>query len=211
MRAPLWLVNWLAKKLRAVALALAGLVLVIYLTPLVEWWARAYARPWHAPAGDVLVVLGGSGLEDGTIGINSYWRTVYAARLWKKVRFRRVVLCGGPPGYPVSAGMRNLLMTFGVPEHVIEVETVSRSTRENATAARRLLEGDPGRILLVTSDYHMYRAQRVFRRAGLETMAHPIPDALKRNNFWQERGAIFYELVLETAKILYYRYQGWMD
>ena len=45
-----------------------------------DGWARALAGTWKDPRGDVLIVLGGDVQSDGTIGLHSYWRTVYAAR-----------------------------------------------------------------------------------------------------------------------------------
>src|SRR5215813_5065330 len=55
---------------------LAGLgllVVLVTMTPLVSWWAGALAGPWEDPAGDVLIVLGGSLLADGVMGPSSYW------------------------------------------------------------------------------------------------------------------------------------------
>src|SRR5262245_47178399 len=70
-------------------LATLGLfVVVATATPLVSWWATALAGEWQEPDGDVLIVLGGSELGDGLIGTSSYWRSVYAVRVWRESRFR---------------------------------------------------------------------------------------------------------------------------
>jgi len=48
----------------------------------------------------------------------------------------------------------------------VVAENYSRSTRENALNTARLLAGDTGTLVLMTSDFHMYRALRAFRKAG---------------------------------------------
>jgi len=205
--------RWARRVAAALAAACTLLTFLIYATPLTYVWGRWLSEPafWQPPQGEVLLVLGGAGLEDGTLGINSYWRSVYAARVWHAHRFRRILISGGPAARPVAASMRDLLVSLKVPAEVIEIEPQAISTRENAARLGALVAGDPGPFLLLTSDYHMYRARRVFARAGIGVKCHAIPDALKRNNFWQERGAIAYELAAETGKILYYRYQRWID
>jgi hypothetical protein len=35
------------------------------------------------PIGEILIVLGGSALEDGIIGQSFYWRSVYALRAYR--------------------------------------------------------------------------------------------------------------------------------
>jgi len=76
--------------------------------------------------------------------------------------------------------MRSLLIAEGVPPEVVVVEESAQSTRDSALNVRRLLSGEAGSKVLMTSDYHMFRAVRTFRKAGLEVSPRPIPDALKR-------------------------------
>src|SRR5579871_1653958 len=121
-------------------LAAAGFLLaVVTTTPLVKWWAHALAGPWGDPKGETLIVLGGSMLDHGVIGLSSYWRAVYAARAYREDGFQRVVASGGNPQNPVSAAMRNFLICEGVPGAAITIETQSISTRENALFTARLL------------------------------------------------------------------------
>ena len=56
----------------------------------------------------------------------------------------------------------------------------------------------------------MYRAYRTFRKPGLDVVPVPFPDAIKRGLFWQGRWPAFLDLVVESAKILYYRVRGWI-
>src|SRR4051812_6187519 len=164
----------------ALTASLGCLLLLVTVTPLVNWWARALAGPWTDPKGDTLIVLGGAMLDRGVIGLNSYWRSVYAARAFEFDGFRRIVVAGGTPDNPVSVAIRQFLVCQNVPAEVILTETVSRDTRENALNVARLLSGDSGSKVLLTSDYHMYRASRAFAKAGLHVVPRPFPDALKQ-------------------------------
>src|SRR5207244_11663701 len=133
------------------------------------WGAGTLAGPWEDPNGDVLIVLGGSLLADGVMGASSYWRSTYTVLAWGEGSFHRVVVSGGgPAGNSIAAPMRDFLECRGVPRTAIQIETRARSTHENALYVAELLARVPGRKVLLTSDYHMFRAHRAFKKAGLE-------------------------------------------
>lgn len=193
-------------------LAVLGLAMVISTTtPLTYWWATALAGDWSQPPGDVLVVLGGSVLDSGKIGGSSYWRAVYGARAYQQGGFKQVLICGGGDGpAPISPPMRDLMIQLGVPADRIRIERESASTRENALFAVKLLQDMPGRKVLLTSDYHMHRAIRVFRKAGVAIDAWPFPDVRKRYGVWMNRWSCFQDVAVETMKIVYYHSRGWI-
>jgi uncharacterized SAM-binding protein YcdF (DUF218 family) len=202
------------RALRGVIVSLAGiglLFVLVTLTPVVPWWAKALAGPWEDPKGEVLIVLGGSILEDGIMGESSYWRAVYAVLAWREGGFRQVVLSGGgSEGMAIVEPMRTFLESHGIPRRAIQLETQSKSTRENALYTNALLAGLPGRKVLLTSDYHMFRAHRAFTKAGLDVLPRPYPDAGKRAVRWSGRWPAFLDLVGETVKIGYYYARGWI-
>ncbi len=192
--------------------SLGFMFLLVTFTPLDSWWATVLAGSWQDPSGDVLIVLGSAVLEDGVIGDSSYWRSVYAVRAWKEGGFRQVVLSGGDGSQDASVAeaMRTFLVSQGVPGNAIQLEPRSRSTRENALYTKELLAGVPGRKVLLTSDYHMFRALRAFRKVGLEVLPRPFPDVRKRATQRLGRWPAFLELVKETLKIGYYYLRGWI-
>lgn len=198
---PLW------RALRGCALAIGFTYLAVSCSPvIVDTWAAALAGPWRQSQGSTLVVLGANVLGDGTIGDSSYWRAVYSKRAWEEAKATRVIYSGAV----VSGAMRDFAVAIGVPRDRTEVEGLSTSTRENAIEVAKLLAGQSGGLVLVTSDYHMYRAARVFRRLGMDVGTYPLPDARKRVGAWQGRWAAFVDLVTETAKIAYYALRGWI-
>jgi uncharacterized SAM-binding protein YcdF (DUF218 family) len=97
-----------------------------------------------------------------------------------------------------------------VPESAILAEPRATSTRENALYTKELLQGGGGRLVLLTSDYHSYRATRTFRKVGLNVTTRPVPDVGKRATRVLNRWPGFVELCVETVKIGYYKMRGWM-
>jgi uncharacterized SAM-binding protein YcdF (DUF218 family) len=191
-----------------VALALLGLTLVLVtVTPVERWYARALAGAWNDPEGDVLILLGAEDPAYGYIGLETYWRSVYGARAWREGHFRTILVCGG---FGVAESMRDFLVFQHVPAEKIVLENRSGSTHENALFAAEILKNIPGSKILLTSDFHMYRSIRAFRKAGVQAEPRPIPDALKRVGDWSQRGPLFVVLMTETAKITAYRLRGWI-
>jgi uncharacterized SAM-binding protein YcdF (DUF218 family) len=188
---------------------LGALVLVVTATPLVSWWTGQLAKPWDDSRGDTLIVLSGSGGE-GIIGYGTYLRCEYAVLAWNAGGFKRVVVTGGGIDIPQAITMKKFLVAEGLPETAILVEPRATSTRENALYTKDLLQGSGGKLVLLTSDYHTYRAMRVFRKVGLNVFTRPAPDAGKRATRFWNRWPVFLDLSTETVKIIYYRLKGWI-
>jgi uncharacterized SAM-binding protein YcdF (DUF218 family) len=201
-------------RLRRIARLTFAAIGLLYLTvsasPLVNWWARLLAGRWEDPGGDVLIVLSGGMQGDGLISESSYWRSVYAVRLYRSGAVHRILISGGPTRQPISTSMRDFLVGSGVPREAISVETDSSSTHESAVTLARLLHDTTGRKVLLTSDYHMFRAHRALSKAGLDVEPHPIPDAMKRASRWNGRWPAFLDLCAESVKTAYYFVRGWI-
>ena len=204
--------RWLVRPLACVG----AVFVLVTLTPIDFWWATALAGPWDDPKGDVLVVLTGSMLNERTIGMNSYWRAVYAAYAFLDDHFATMIISGGAQGQTLANAipMRDFVVAQGVPAQAVQLETVSQSTRDSAVEVAKLLAAAPGsekrRIVLLTSDYHMFRSYRAFRRVGATVSPRPIPDARKRAGSYLERWGVFLELIQESTKIVYYWSRGWI-
>ena len=63
-------------------------------------------------------------------------------------------------------------------------------------------------MVLLTSDYHAYRASCAFARAGVSVLPRPVPDAFKRATVWYMRWGVFAEEAGEACKIVGYRIRG---
>lgn len=189
------------------------LLLLIHFTPLTRWWARALAGDWADARGDTLVVLSSEIESDGVLGPSSYLRALYAVRAWREHPYRSIVVTGGRSGAaPLTLGeaFRAFLISNGVPREIVRAETAASNTHENALYVKPLLAPDPGVVVLLTSDFHMFRARRVFEKAGIPVAPRPVPDVLKRSNHLVNRWPAFWILVIETVKIGYYSWERWL-
>jgi uncharacterized SAM-binding protein YcdF (DUF218 family) len=186
--------------------ALGFLMVLVTFTPVVPWYARILAGNWGDPKGDTMIVLSGGVIDPETLAPGSYWRCVYADRVWRGGGFRDVMVSGAG----IAPLMRDMLVFRGIPAAAIRIENGSHSTRENALYTAKLLAGTPGRKVLVTSDYHTFRAERAFRKAGLAVESRPFPDVIKTSKNLTGRWDGFVTEVMETSKIAYYWVRGWI-
>jgi uncharacterized SAM-binding protein YcdF (DUF218 family) len=162
---------------------------------------------------DTLIVLSGAPTQGGVIGQSTYWRSVYAVLAYRKCGMRKIVLTGGnvdPNGPPVADSMAEFVESQGVPPERVVRETRSNSTWENALYTQPLLWNSASPPVLLTSDFHMFRARRAFEKLGIAVQPRPIPDALKRATTWRGRWPAFLDVASETVKIVYYYARGWI-
>ncbi len=188
-------------------LAAIGLITVLVIsTPIVTWWVQAYSGPIEQPKGDILILLSAAADDKyGGISYSSYWRARQALLAWQTGGFRTIVVCGS--GGP---GILNFLIADGIPREVFVTERGSVSTRGNAIETARLIQTLPGKKVLLTSDFHMYRALRVFRKLGIEAAPMAVPDVLHSTEHWNGRFGAFEMMLTESAKIVYYAAHGWI-
>ena len=185
--------------------ALGLTMLLATFSPFVAWYARRLAGPWNDPRGDILIVASGASLNGFPDG-NTILRCMYAVYAYREGGFRKIVVSG----YQTSTHMRNFLIAEGVPPSVVVTEEAANSTRENALYVARLLANDSGSKVLMTSDYHMFRAVRAFRKVGLKVAPRPIPDALKRVGNRLRLWPAFVDEAVESLKIVDYALRGWI-
>jgi uncharacterized SAM-binding protein YcdF (DUF218 family) len=198
--------------LRIVLIATGTLLFVVTFTPLVIWAARPLTSSWTNVDQGVLIILSGSTVTlpgpppNLVIGQNTYWRVVHGIHLWRNRHFRNILVSG----YGTVETIKPLLIANGIPENAILVENRSITTHENALFSKPILAGLPGPYVLLTSDYHMYRAARCFAHEDIAVETIPAPDLFKRYNTRLERWNLFWNLVDEFSAIGYYRFRGWM-
>jgi uncharacterized SAM-binding protein YcdF (DUF218 family) len=71
--------RWIMRTMAGIGFAFV----LVTVTPVDTLWIRWLAGPWNDPKGDVLIVLGSDMVQD-VIGWSSYWRSVYAVRIWRE-------------------------------------------------------------------------------------------------------------------------------
>lgn len=186
--------------------ALGLLLLLVVFSPFVSWYATKLARPWSSYRGDILVVLSAAGPNVGMMDASTYWRCFMAVLYYREHPYRLIIVSGRDS----APGMRDFFVLNGIPADRIRVEDQAANTHENAVFTARMLAGTTGRIVLLTSDSHMFRARRCFAREGVAIAASSVPDVVKRAADYSARPQLFAGEMRETAGILYYWYRGWI-
>jgi uncharacterized SAM-binding protein YcdF (DUF218 family) len=77
-------------------------------------------------------------------------------------------------GKPEGEYLRDVAIKFGIPHQNILLTMNVENTDQEAKSVRELLTSDKPKIILVTSAFHMPRAQTVFEAAGLAVLPFPV-------------------------------------
>jgi uncharacterized SAM-binding protein YcdF (DUF218 family) len=137
-----------------------------------DYSPRSVARTQPA---DAIVVLGGAtngiAFPSRPADMNAQAdRLLHAAELYKAGKADKVIVVGGSRDWeaPEAVLMSQILVSMGVPGDAVIEERRSRNTRENARYAAEILQQQGlSTILLVTSAWHMRRAEAMFRMEGV--------------------------------------------
>ncbi len=138
-----------------------------------------------------LVLLGCRVRGPAALSPTSARRAERALRAYRDGEANHILACGGKSWDTVreADALCAYLSARGVPHAVLEKELRSRSTRQNARfAARLLLPRGVRRVLLVTCDFHMERALACFRGAGFDPVPMPsLSPTLSVKDQWQRK------------------------
>jgi uncharacterized SAM-binding protein YcdF (DUF218 family) len=146
-----------------------------------------FMRPYETPAMqenelpgkyDAGIVLGGMIAYDNTLVRPQFDRAIdrlmQAITLYKDGKIRKIFISGGSGSITEKNALeaiilRAYLIKLGIPDSSILVESHSKNTRENATFSKPILDSlnKSGKYLLITSAFHMPRAIRCFKKAGM--------------------------------------------
>ena len=109
--------------------------------------------------------------------------------LFKENKAPFLILTGGKlpwsVGKPEGEYLRDVAIKFGVPkENIILTENVENTDQE-ATSIKKLFTKNDAKVILVTSAFHMPRAQKVFEAAGIKAIPFPVDfqGAVKKKTF----------------------------
>ena len=121
------------------------------------------------------VIIHGSGLLDGNrVPKLLQDRLDKAIEVYRKDPTPPTLIPSGGQGedesIPEAEAMRNYLVSKGIPDRDIIAEAESRTTLENIEFSKKIVDQMDGRkyTALVTSNYHVYRALRYCKKAGLK-------------------------------------------
>ncbi len=173
-----WHWQWLWKLL-GLALVLTAYFTFSFLAYLVACGTTRLGR--LGPV-DAIIVLGAGLMPDGRPTRTLSYRLKAAAKLYRQQRAHdhhavTIVVSGGQGAdevLPESTAMRHYLVALGIPLDVIKEENQSTSTAENLRFSHTLLvKKQPFyRAAMVTSDYHVLRANILARQMRLNVYGY---------------------------------------
>lgn len=172
---------------------------------------------------DAVILLGGL-VEDRVDGHDSVAYNDNVERLHgtfevlRENRARYAIVSGGSwaDTTPEAETLAAELVRMGIAEERVLVEGKSRNTRENALFSAELVRARKlEKLLLVTSAFHMQRAQRCFEVVGLAVDTLPVDyksyDPARFSGAWIPRSKSLYETsfaLREIAGRVVYRLTG---
>lgn len=177
------------RKQRRIALCLIGTAILLYISSISltsDLLIRPLENQYQPPAqveGDVLVLLGGGAtLDTPNLNANGHLSPIAANRLLTCVQlyhqYKLPIIVSGGQVYQTTGSealiARQILLDLGVPDQKIFVEKSSLNTTENARYVKELLhEHDFRRPVLISSAFHLPRAVRQFKKAGIDVVPYP--------------------------------------
>ncbi len=223
---------------RTVARVILALSIAVLWVPSMPVFANWLSTVWESaypplaadqlPETDVIVLLGGLIAQPLPPRVepdlkDAGDRLFKAARLFHAGRAPRILVSGGNTPWqsaaaPEAVYIADMLVELGVPRAAIQIETVSRNTRENAVNTAAIVRENGWRTaLLVTSADHMPRAVACFEKVGVAVTAASA-DVHARTPFYStvldvlpDADALVQttSVVKEMIGLIYYRVRGW--
>lgn len=189
----------LSEKLRRILgiLGLTGLVLTV----VAGFFILRQSRQQPQEAGTLIVL--GCGVKGESPSLMLRLRIEAAADYLKEHPDMPVVCSGGQgPGENISEALciARELKARGIAEERIYLEDRSTSTSENLSFSLEVIrqEGLSESLLVVSNDFHLYRAGHMARRLGLsvQTLSAPSPGYLYPTFFMRECLAVYKEWII---------------
>lgn len=127
---------------------------------------------------DYLIILG-AGIKGETLSLALFERLVVGLEYLNKYPDTKVIVSGGQGKHEAiteAEAMRRFLVSNGIDEDRIILESHSTSTMENFLYSRQIIEQRTGmpmpNVTFITSSFHIFRSKMLAQRNGLD--AHAI-------------------------------------
>lgn len=189
----------------SVPVAAAGLVVAVVLVAGFVLLRASYSRHPRVSPGATLVVLG-CAVEDGRPSKTLELRLRRAAGILSACPDANVVVTGGPvAGINLTEAdvMAQWLTEHGVEPTRVFLERQAKNTDENLAKSAQFIEelGLSKEIVVVSSDYHLWRARHAARKLTptlvIETAAAPTPAISRLQQWSREVLVVIKELLVQ--------------
>lgn len=154
-------------------------------------------------------------------------RLLETVELWHQKKVKKIIITGGDASIvydmpPESLLLKQFLVNTGIPDNAIIAEKKSRNTYEHAIYIREQIDRyqiKEAKMLLVTSAYHMSRAEACFEKQNIAVETYPVdfyaPHILTDYESLiipQNDALLQWKLILhEWIGFLYYKISGYIE
>lgn len=194
--------------------------LLIFYTPIIWVLAKPLVISEAPKRSDAIAVLGGGIGESGKVGQGYEERVEYAVELYKKGYASHILFLSGYTHiFKETLVMKALAVSLGVPENAVILESRATNTYESALFIKEMINREHwGRVILLSSPYHMKRLSKVFIKLGYSPYvvytpipnstfyAHNLTGLFNKKITLKQIGGILHEY----GGILYYWWKGWV-
>ena len=127
---------------------------------------------------DAILVLGCQVREDGSLSLMLQDRIDKAIELYEAGVSEKIIVSGdhGREEYDEVNAMKNYLIEKGIPSENIFMDHAGFSTYESLYRAQYIFKVE--KVLVVTQEYHLYRAVYIGNKLGIETYGVPAAKIL---------------------------------
>lgn len=161
-----------------------------------------------APEADYVIVLGAQWKTTGPSLVLKY-RLDTAVSYLKEHPEARVIVSGGQgANEPISEaqGMAGYLADQGIePDRIIE-ENASTNTNQNLLYSSFLLEKEKDSVVIVTNDFHVFRAVGIAKQQGYEHvdgLAAPSVKIMLPNNLLREFFGVWKDVMVRNMRLFH--------
>lgn len=199
----------------AATIALAGLWLIVILTPIDRWLLPAVVRvDADERAADAIFVFASSLQPDGEPTAVSMPRLFHGIELLGQGRAPRLIVSELAPPHPRYADVARAWMErLQLRGELIAVGPIVNTHDEAVAVARLCRERGWRRVIAVTSPTHARRAAGTLEREGLEVISSPSVETrfdVQQLAGAEDRMSAFGQIAHDALGLWVYRRRGWV-
>jgi vancomycin permeability regulator SanA len=159
----------------------------------VTFYLLAIAAIWvdgatsHYETSDYAIVLGNQVHPSGEPSQRLKARLLCAASLYNEGSAKQIIVSGGigKEGHDEAVVMQHFLMSKGIPNDKIIVDSNGYTTRMTAQNTHRLVTNkEAAPIIVVSQLYHLSRTKMAFRQAGFKQVGAAYADYFERRDIY---------------------------
>lgn len=138
----------------------------------------------------------GAKVENSGVSDTLKERLDMAVNYLEKHKNAKAILCGGKEdeqSIPQAVAMKDYLVKNGISKERILLESKSKNTFENIKFGLDLIEKKPSSVMVISSNYHIFRAKLIFYRFGI--LAHSIPAKTPKKDFLYSNVREFFAVI----------------